>query len=87
MVARRAVKDIEGKDIDDLTEYLDSETDKYRKMVDWVREDTGVSSLRYQTMEDMVKAIGLPREKLCLQCWTGKCSKRVCSRNTNSNVR
>jgi len=67
-----------------VSEYLDPETDKYKKMVDWVKDDTGVSSLRYQTMEDMIKAIGLPREKLCLQCWTGKCSKSLCKKNGNS---
>jgi len=27
--------------------------------------------LKYQTMPDMIKAIGLPREKLCTFCWTG----------------
>jgi hypothetical protein len=24
----------------------------------------------------MVKAIGLPRERLCLYCWTGECPKK-----------
>ncbi len=86
LVARRAIKDIEGKDVDDVTEYLDSTTDKYSKMVDWVKKDTGVSSLRYQAMDDMVEAIGLPKEKLCLQCWTGKCSKLLCKNKGNTIV-
>jgi amidophosphoribosyltransferase len=30
-----------------------------------------VTTLRYQDIEDMVEAIGLPREKLCLYCWVG----------------
>ena len=32
-----------------------------------------MTTLRFQGLEDMVKAIGLPREKLCLYCWTGRC--------------
>jgi amidophosphoribosyltransferase len=34
----------------------------------------GVTTLRYQRIEDMVEAIGLPREKLCLYCWIGDSS-------------
>jgi len=44
-------------------------------MVEWITKDLGVSTLRYQTVDDMVKAIGRPREKLCLYCWTGECPK------------
>ncbi|HOX54316.1 MAG TPA: hypothetical protein PLC32_02590, partial [Candidatus Omnitrophota bacterium] len=44
-----------------------------KKMVDWITRDIEVTTLRYQTVEDMVEAIGMPREKLCLYCWTGEC--------------
>ena len=40
-------------------------------MVDWIRKELGATTLRYQKIEDMVEAIGLPKEKLCLYCWTG----------------
>ena len=73
LAARRAIKAIEGRDIDDISQYLDWKTEKYERMIDWITKDLGVTSLRYQYMEDMVKAIGLPKEKLCLYCWTGKC--------------
>jgi amidophosphoribosyltransferase len=72
LVARRAIRDIEGMDIDNVSDYLDPNSEKYNKMVDWIRKDTQVNSLRYQTMEDMIKAIGLPKERLCLYCWNGK---------------
>jgi len=42
-------------------------------MIQWVARDLGVTTLRYQTIDDMVGAIGLPREKLCLYCWNGQC--------------
>jgi glutamine phosphoribosylpyrophosphate amidotransferase len=41
-------------------------------MVEWIRKDLGVTSLRYQLLDDMVEAIGLPKERLCLYCWIGK---------------
>ncbi|MFZ5803042.1 MAG: amidophosphoribosyltransferase [Candidatus Omnitrophota bacterium] len=71
LVARRAIKALEGKDIDDISEYLDPASEKYKKMVEWIRKDLEVTTLRYQTIEDMVGAVGLPKEKLCLYCWTG----------------
>jgi amidophosphoribosyltransferase len=43
--------------------------------VEWIARDLGVTTLRYQTVDDMVKAIGRPKDKLCLYCWTGKCPK------------
>lgn len=73
LVARRAIKDIEGRDVEDVSEYVDSSTPKYRKMVDWIAKDLNVTTLRYQHLDDLVEAVGLPREKLCLYCWNGKC--------------
>ncbi|MBC8377566.1 MAG: hypothetical protein H8E62_00165 [Planctomycetes bacterium] len=55
-------------------------------MIDWIARDIGVTTLRYQTIEDMVEAIGLPKEKLCLYCWTGRCPK-ACSKNSKSRIR
>lgn len=75
LVARRAIRSLEGREPPDLSAYLDHTTDKYRKMVDWIAKDIEVTTLRYQTLEDMVEAVGLPMEKLCLYCWNGKCPK------------
>jgi amidophosphoribosyltransferase len=72
LAARRAIRSIEGKDIEDVSEYLDSHAEKYGKMVEWIQRELGATTLRYQTIEDMIKAIGLPREKLCLHCWVGE---------------
>ncbi len=76
LAARKAIKSIEGRDIEDVSEYVDHRTEKYRKMIDWIAKDMQVTTLRYQTVEDMVAAIGLPKEKLCLYCWTGECPKK-----------
>ncbi len=70
LAARRAIKEIEG-DVEDVSEYLDHRSEKYGRMVKWIRRDLGVTSLEYQHLEDMIEAIGLPREKLCTHCWMG----------------
>ncbi|MHC4169197.1 MAG: amidophosphoribosyltransferase [Planctomycetota bacterium] len=78
LAARRAIRSIEHRDIEDISEYLDHNSEKYRKMIEWIARDLDVSTLKYQTVDDMVEAVGLPKEKLCLYCWTGKCPKSTC---------
>ena len=73
LAARRAIRVLEGDDLEDVSEYIDHNSKKYKDMVNWIAKDLEVTTLRYQTVDDMVKAIGLPREKLCLYCWTGEC--------------
>jgi amidophosphoribosyltransferase len=73
LAARKAIRALEGDYIEDISEYLDHTTVKYRKMVEWISRDLTLTTLRYQTVDDMVKAIGLPKDKLCLYCWTGEC--------------
>jgi len=80
LAARRAIRSLEGHDIEDVSEYADHDSPKYKKMVDWIAKDLEVTTLRYQTVDDMVSAVGLPKEKLCLYCWTGRCpQKKSCS--------
>jgi amidophosphoribosyltransferase len=81
LAARKAIKAIEGHDVDDVTDYISPKTEKYRKMVDWIAKDLTATTLRYQKIEDMVSAIGLPEDKLCLYCWTGKCPKYTCPKS------
>ncbi|MFC1782736.1 hypothetical protein ACFL02_04015, partial [Planctomycetota bacterium] len=75
LAARKAIRFLEGHDCKNVSEYIDHNSDKYRRMLEWIRKDLGVTTLRYQTVEDMVKAIGRPKEKLCLYCWTGQCPR------------
>jgi amidophosphoribosyltransferase len=73
LAARRAIRALEGRDLEDVSEYIDAKSKKYKKMVEWIANDLGVTTLRYQTVDDMVEAIGMPKDKLCLYCWTGEC--------------
>ena len=75
LAARRAIKALEGHDIEDVSEYIDQNSGKYREMVEWIARDLEVTTLKYQDIGDMVEAVGLPKEKLCLYCWTGEYPK------------
>ncbi len=73
LVTRRAILELEGEGgFDHLEEYSDSKTERYKKMVEKVCEKLNFTTLRYQTVEGMLKAIGLPEDKVCTYCWTGK---------------
>lgn len=71
LVSMRAIKAIERKEVKDVSAYVDDKSSKYKNMVEWIKKDIGATSLKYQTLEDMVKSVGLPKEKLCLYCWRG----------------
>ncbi len=78
LAARKAIASLEGHDLKDVSEYVDENNEKYKAMVEWIAKDLDVSTLRYQTTNDMVKSIGRPKENLCLYCWTGECPKSAC---------
>lgn len=70
LAARRAVSELGGTE-KDLKEFSDPDNDKYRKMVAKIAEKLDLDSLLYQRLDDLVEAIGLPKEKLCTHCWDG----------------
>lgn len=72
LAGRKAIRDLEGKEIENPAEYLDTNSAKHARMIDWIRRDLNVTSLKYLSIEDMIAAIGLPAEQLCLHCWIGK---------------
>jgi len=72
LAARRAIQALEGKQTDDVEVYLNEDSSQYTSMVEWIQRDLNVTSLRYQHLDDLVEAVGLPRENLCLYCWNGE---------------
>jgi amidophosphoribosyltransferase len=52
--------------------YDDPQSDKFAAMVERIRKRLNLETLRYQTIPDMVGAIGLPKENICTFCWDGK---------------
>jgi amidophosphoribosyltransferase len=40
-------------------------------MVKSIAKRLNLTSLKYQKLQDLVGAIGLPKEKVCTFCWDG----------------
>jgi len=72
LAARRAIQAIEGEEPVDITPYLDCRSAEYSRMVEWIRNDLNVTTLKYLNIESMIEAIGLPEDQLCLHCWRGQ---------------
>jgi amidophosphoribosyltransferase len=71
LAGRWAIKELTGKNVEDPYEYINPESANYKAMVDIIRKKLKLTTLKYQKLEDLVKAIGLPKEKLCTYCWDG----------------
>lgn len=71
LAGRKAIVEIEGTDKVDLDEYAKAGSEKNLAMVEKIRQRLGLTTLKFQTMDDLVDAIGLPKEKLCTHCWDG----------------
>jgi len=71
LAGRRAIRELEGHGDVSLKEYAESGSEKHLAMVDRIRHRLNLTSLRYQTIPDMLGAIGLPRERVCTYCWDG----------------
>ena len=70
LATRKAITQLEGEE-KDLQIYADQRSDKYQAMVEQIARNLGIDSLIYQNLDDLVEAIGLPKEKLCTHCWDG----------------
>ena len=71
LITRRYIRDCEG-DGADVEKYVDPNGEPYRGMVEYIRRKLNLTSLSFQTVDDLVAAIGVPRERLCTYCWTGE---------------
>jgi amidophosphoribosyltransferase len=71
LAGRRAIRELEGDGPVDLQKYVDPDGEPFCAMVEAIRDRLGLTSLRYQRLDDLVEAIGLPKEKVCTYCWDG----------------
>ena len=71
LAARKAIREVQASGTVDLAKFANEDTDSHVEMVDRIRRRLRLTSLRYQAMEDMVAAIGLPKDRLCTHCWDG----------------
>ena len=73
LIARRTIQELEGDEGQKhLEEYADSTTERGKCMLKTICEKLGFNSLGYQSLDGLLEAIGIDRNKVCTYCWNGK---------------
>lgn len=71
LMTRRIIKELEGDENAKLEAYSTTGSPEYNRMVEIMRQRFGLTSLQFNKLENLVKAIGLPKCKLCTHCFDG----------------
>ena len=73
LLTRKTIQELEGDEGQEhLEEYADSSTRRGRCMLKAICEKLGFDSLGYQSLDGLLEAIGIDKDKICTYCWTGK---------------
>ncbi len=71
LIGRKMIHEIEGPDFEDLAKYAAADSPEKHAMVEKIRKRLRLSSLKFQKIDDLVNAIGLPKQQVCTHCWDG----------------
>ncbi len=73
LIARSTIVELEGTEgFNYIDEYIDSSTERGKKLRSAICEKLHFTSLEFQSIDGIIKAIGLPADKICTYCWNGK---------------
>ncbi len=73
LIARRVILELEGEEgFAHLDEYTDGTTERGKNLRRAIADRFHFASLDFQSLEGVIKAIGLPPCELCTYCWNGK---------------
>ena len=73
LIARRVIMDLEGEEgFKYIEEYSDSSTERGKKLRQTICQSFNFASLEFQSLEGIIKSIGIEPCKLCTYCWSGK---------------
>ena len=71
LIGLKAILALEGEEGKDIGRYTTAGDPKHGAMVEWIRNRLNLTSLKFQKLDDLVSAVGLPKQKLCTHCWDG----------------
>lgn len=73
LITRRTIVELEGEEgLNHLEEYADSSTERGKNMRNAICKKMHFSTLEFQSLDNLIKAIGIDKENLCTYCWNGK---------------
>lgn len=74
LITRQIIQEIEGDGNMNLEKYATTDSPQYQQMVQIIADRFGLSSLKFNTLETLIEAIGLPKCKVCTHCFDGSSS-------------
>ena len=73
LLSRKIIQQLEGDEGQNhIAEYADSRTERGQALLKSICDEMGFDSLGYQSLDGLLEAIGLNRDKVCTYCWTGE---------------
>jgi len=73
LISRQTIVELEGEEgLNHIEEYADGNSERGKKMRKAICDKFKFASLGFQTIDGVVKSIGLDKCKLCTYCWNGK---------------
>ena len=73
LITRSTIYELEGEEgFKYIEEYSDCHTERGKLLRKTICDKLHFASLEFQSLEGIIKAIGLPASKLCTYCWNGK---------------
>lgn len=71
LITRRIINRLEGNPDKNLEKYATTDSPEYKRMVEEIRKEFGLDSLKFNKIETLIEAIGLPKCKVCTHCFDG----------------
>ena len=71
LITRRIIQDFEGDANKNLEKYAETDSSEYQRMVEEIGRRLGLTSVKFNKIETLVQAIGLPKERVCTHCFDG----------------
>ena len=71
LITRRIIQDFEGDPNKNLDKYATTDSPEYKRMVDEIGRQLGLTSVKFNKIETLIDAIGLPKERVCTHCFDG----------------
>ena len=83
LITRRIIQDFEGNANSKLDLYATTDSPQYKRMVEEIGRRLGLTSVKFNRIGTLVKAIGMPKERICTHCFDG--SSYFYAENENDN--
>lgn len=71
LITRQIIRDLEGDEDKNLEKYATTDSPEYKRMVDEIARRLKLTTLKFNSMETLIEAIGLPKCKVCTHCFDG----------------